>query len=191
MNNKRIKTNISTKKYIILTIIFIIIEIVVTRLTYVYRNNIFPKMPLGGVARPGLRDYLGMLWFCTPTMILPGVIIFCIYRTRFNARINNHIRYLKALNPNMDFSNLTKKDVGEIDCQIDDLISRKVGLFGKPGLGTVIYIIKQKFDRKQLLEDHKYELMQKFPEMDFDNLSREDKKILDDELDVMIYLNRE
>ncbi len=192
-------------KKMCLFIIFVLLIIDIALIVFVFtpsgRKIFLMEQTSGGniiqfskIHGPFYNKILYILMFSIPFIVIPTTIIALISDACLEDRIKNHIYYLKTLNPKLDFSNIKRNDAILLTQQLNQLSNYKNGLLNSakslPSVTVSVAsaVIKDRKNRKELYEAHKFELMEKHPEIDFENMTKKDKIVIDDELDVLMYI---
>ena len=194
MFEDEVKININTKRCYIIIAISLGIELLIVGI-YVFLVNhpkIYYQLQNKFVAS-GLDKNNLFVWTLGITfmIIIPATIIFQISEVHSKRRILKHIYFLKRINPEVDFSHLSRKDINMFVGQLDRLLNLKTNFLG---IGTWYGIVNMlntavsnKIYKMQYFEEHLYELQELYPSFNFAHLSKKEKAIIEDELDAMIY----
>ena len=191
MEDEEIRAKISPKKYVIKAISAIIFDGLLFWLLFWITNQPIlnpphaKNMPRPSTPYDGMM-YLGMI---IAMIIIPAYVVFTINKAVIVFQLKKHVKYIKAINPEIDFNNLKSKDIDRIDAQLSFLKDIRSGnLFDGRFTSTTLNSLP---DRNQFFEEHKNELMELHPEFDFYNLSKKEWDVLNDELDAMMYADKD
>lgn len=179
-----------SKICIIIAIILIVFEIVsfVFLFTYIDKENNKKSSRQVANIQEQNNNTIWLVLSCIPMVIIPAAIIALISEARTESRIKKHENYLKAINPSLDLDNLDRRQMNAVVSQLDYLANEKTGFLTSKSInGKIIKTATAMNIRNEFYQEHLQELMNKHPEIDFNNMSKRDKEIINDELDAMIY----
>ena len=200
MDDIEVKTKPSPIGYITTAIIILIIDIAIIAnifsplgTAFLSSSKIFEPIFVPQMNRPLYTLFIPILFLGIPFLVLPALIIVCVQESFNEAKIRKHSIFLNTINPYVDFSNIKRKDANHMIGQLHILKDYKKGL----GIGTLdlstlrnfthYASLNDKRDREKVYEVNKEAIMEKHPEIDFNNLTIKDRIIINDELDVLMY----
>ncbi len=195
MMDDEIKTGINSKVCVAIALFLIIIEIgIVCYIGFMMRtpeiyypmHNKFMSMD------SNVRNILSTMMYVIPAVLIPAAVIFLFSAARTTRRLNKHKRYLRAKYPNYDFQHLTRSEVNVLVSALDILNHLKTGFLSvgstlgtiKAGVQTTSYLS----NRNKVYKDNLDMLKQLHPEIDFDHPKKHDKEVIEDELDVIMFV---
>ncbi len=141
-----------------------------------------------------LIGIMGILFFMIPILSFDSFLC--------NLRIKRHKYYLRAKFPEIDIDEMTKKERNKVIAEVDNLACRKYMPSGsqlgyRRSLISILFMIliaslkTTDFyeNREKCKEENLEYLKSRHPEIDFDEPTKQDKIVINDELDIIMFLN--